>query len=244
MLEAVGNFAQHAKEPAAAGALAHARRLQHGAQTERTTFFSDAVFAIAMTLLALDLKLPELPADITRHGFDQVLLGRVPSLAAFVLSFVLVGRLWLTHHRRFSAIMAYDGKLQVGNLWLLFFVVFLPVPTSMLFREAADSPWPPILYAVTVAGLMLAGSWTWHHAWKAGLLHDWVDAPLCRLVLHGTDPVWAIFVLSIPVAFLDPVWAMYGWILIWPVSVVHGKWRMRQFVSAMNEGNDVARVID
>ncbi|MDJ0312216.1 hypothetical protein [Arthrobacter sp. H35-D1] len=87
-----------------------------------------------------------------------------------------------------------------------------------------------------MAGLMLAGSWTWQHAHNAGLLHEWVDEPLYRLVLHGTDPVWVIFLLSIPVAFVDPVWAMYGWILIWPLSVVQGKWRMRQFVRAMGDG--------
>ncbi|MDJ0312215.1 TMEM175 family protein [Arthrobacter sp. H35-D1] len=140
MLETVGIFGRHSKVPAAAGSLEHARRMQHGIETERTVFFSDAVFAIAMTLLALVLKLPELPAEISRHGYDQALLARVPSLAAFILSFVLVGRIWMTHHRRFSGIRAYDGKLQVLNLLLLFFVVFLPVPASILFKEAANSP--------------------------------------------------------------------------------------------------------
>lgn len=225
-------FPGKGKAPVTTGVLAHARRLERGNGTERTMFFSDAVFAIAMTLLALDLKLPDLPADITRDGFNQMLLDRIPSLAAFILSFVIVGRTWLTHHRRFNGINAYDGKLQVGNLWMLFFVVFLPVPTSMLFQGGPETPWPPVLYAFTVAGLVLTGSWTWRHAYSAGLMHEWVDEPLYRLILHGADPVWVVFVLSIPVAFVDPEWAMYAWILLWPVSVVHGKLGMAKFVRA------------
>ncbi|PYI65095.1 hypothetical protein CVV68_19405 [Arthrobacter livingstonensis] len=102
--------------------------MQHGPKTDRTVFFSDAVFAIAMTLLALDLKIPTLPSDISEQGYNEVLVERLPSLAAFVLSFVLVGRAWLTHHHHFNAIAAYDNKLQVRNLVMLFLVVFLPVP--------------------------------------------------------------------------------------------------------------------
>jgi uncharacterized membrane protein len=163
-----------------------------------------------------------------------MLVDRTPVLAAFTLSFVLVARICLTHHRRFNGISSYDNKLQVGNLWMLFFVVFLPVPTSLLFQDGSITPWPPVIYALTVAGLVLAGSWTWRHAYRTGLMHKWVDGPLYRLVLHGSDPVWSVFLLSIPVAFVNPSWAMYSWILIWPASVVHGRWQMALFVQAAN----------
>ena len=95
---------------------AYEGRLRRGGETDRTVSFSDAVFAIAMTLLVLDLKVPALPADITAAQFDQILLNQREPLAGFILSFVLVGRLWLAHHRRFNAIKSYDGRLQVINL--------------------------------------------------------------------------------------------------------------------------------
>lgn len=182
-------------------------------------FFSDAVFAIAMTLLALDLRLPDLPADITVRGFEAVLVDRLPAMAAFALSFVLVGRTWINHHRRFSAIVSYDNGLQVINLLILFFVVFLPVPTTMLFADVPSTPWPPVIYALTIAGLNLSVGWLWRYARKASLLADWVDEPLFRLVAGGTVPIWVVFLASIPIAFINPTWAMYFWIVLWPVSI-------------------------
>ncbi|MGA7204910.1 MAG: TMEM175 family protein [Specibacter sp.] len=211
---------------------AHEGRLRHGGEIERTVFFSDAVFAIAMTLLVLDLKLPALPANMTADRFDAILLEQRDPLAGFILSFVLVGRLWLAHHRRFNAIKSYDGKLQVINLFTLFFVVFLPVPTALLFEANSQTPWPPVIYAVTISGSYLGLNWLWRHAYRAGLMQPWVDAPMYRLVLRGQDPGWVVFVLSIPLAFIRPDFALFSWILIWPYSVISDKYRTRQFVKA------------
>ncbi len=210
--------------------MANALQLRRGSETERTMFFSDAVFAIAMTLLVLDLKLPAIAPDTTAEELRSLLLDQLEPLAAFILSFILVGRLWMNHHRKFAAIQRYDGTLQGINLACLFFVVFLPVPTSLLFQANGQSPWPPVLYALTVSGAFLGLDWLWIHARRAKLMHDWLDAALYRLVLHGTDPVWVVFLLSIPVAFANPVLAMYSWLLIWPVSMLHGKWQMARFL--------------
>ncbi|MBP2412875.1 putative membrane protein [Arthrobacter stackebrandtii] len=206
--------------------LVRARRLQSGTATDRTMFFSDAVFAIAMTLLVLDLKLPAVPPDTTAEELATLLAGQLGPLAAFILSFVLIGRLWMNHHRRFTAVERYDSGLQGLNLVCLFFVVFLPVPTSLLFQANGQSPWPPVLYALTVAGAFQSLGWLWTHANKAGLMADWLDPALYGLVLHGTDPVWVVFLLSIPVAFVSPVWAMYSWVLILPASLLHGRWQL------------------
>lgn len=237
MLENVGIFSRHSmsrhnfSRPGSApggtgpaGLAARVRQLDRGRETDRTVFFSDAVFAIAMTLLVLDLKLPETAQGIAAADMGPLLLEQAGPLGSFVLSFVLVGRLWMNHHRKFTAINSYDGRLQAINLTALFFVAFLPVPTSLLFQADSASPWPPVIYAITIACAFLSLAWLWHHAHAAGLMHDWVDLALFRYVLHGTDPVWAVFVLSIPLAFISPVWAMYFWILIWPVSVLHGRW--------------------
>lgn len=228
----MSNRGRHEEEHIRADVLKHARRLDHGVQTERTVFFSDAVFAIAMTLLALDLKLPDLPADITAQGFNSVLVGRVPSLAAFALSFVMIARTWIHHHRRFNAIKSYDNKLQSINLLTLFFIVFLPVPTAMLFADVPRSPWPVLIYTLTIVGVNLSVSWVWRYARKASLMEDWVDEPLFRLVEGGMVPTWVVFLASIPLAFVNPTWAMYSWIILWPVSSIHGRLRMQAFVKA------------
>ncbi|WP_183510167.1 TMEM175 family protein [Paeniglutamicibacter cryotolerans] len=193
-------------------------------------FFSDAVFAIAMTLLVLDLKLPAMPSNMTAAQFNGILMDQREPLAGFILSFVLVGRLWLAHHRRFNAMKGHDGKLQVINLLALFFVVFLPVPTALLFEANSQTPWPPVIYSLTISGSFLSLNWLWRHAYRSGLMQPWVDRPMYRLVLRSQDPGWVVFVMSIPVEFIRPDFALFSWILILPYSVISGKYQMRRFV--------------
>lgn len=163
-VEGVGNFLRHNGSPVPDRIMARAQRLRSGPETDRTMFFSDAVFAIAMTLLVLDLKLPDIDSNTTADELRSLLLDHVEPLTAFILSFILVGRLWMNHHRKFTAIQRYDGALQNINLAALFFVVFLPVPTAMLFQANVQSPWPPVLYALTISGSFASLSWLWAHA--------------------------------------------------------------------------------
>jgi hypothetical protein len=106
---------------------------------ERFIFFSDAVFAIAITLLVLDLKPP--------HGrageFD--LTTQIPNLIGFGLSFYVVGRYWLAHHALFETVRAYDRRLLVVNLVFLASIAFLPFPTSVVAQEKAETG-PVVLY--------------------------------------------------------------------------------------------------
>lgn len=206
-----------------------ANYLRHGPNTERTVFFSDAVFAIAMTLLALDLRV-EFPENVTAEGIKDALIAKVPAFVGFALSFFLVGTTWLTHHRRFKGIISYDSRLQFINLVLLMMVVFLPVPTSMLFEEAGKSPWPIVIYAATTFSIFFILGWLWRYAKKADLLDPGVSTALYRYTLTSTLPVALVFLLSIPVAFINPVAAMYFWILISPFSIGFDHLSKRRFI--------------
>src|ERR1700723_51476 len=88
---------------------------------ERFIFFSDAVFAIAITLLVLDLKVPNADAF--------ALAPLIPKLLGFGISFYVIGRYWLAHHQLFEAVEGYDGLLLGANLWFLASIAFLPFPT-------------------------------------------------------------------------------------------------------------------
>lgn len=210
---------------------ASANSLRHGPNTERTVFFSDAVFAIAMTLLALDLRV-EFPEHATAESVQAVLLAKLPAFVGFVLSFFLVGNTWLTHHRRFKGIASYDSKLQLINLALLMMVVFLPVPTSMLFEAPGSSPWPIAIYAGTTCAIFFLLGGLWRYAETAGLLDPGVSDALYRYTLSSTLPVAVVFLLSIPIAFVNPVAAMYFWIVISPASIIFGHLSKRNFVRA------------
>jgi len=122
-------------------------------QVERLTFFSDAVFAIAMTLLVIDIKVPE-PAVSTDEAWLQALANLIPHFVGFVLTFYVVGALWAAHHRTFGRLGHYDPSIVWPNLTLLMMIAFIPFPTALMSTHFADRV-PQMFYAFTllVAGL-------------------------------------------------------------------------------------------
>src|SRR5919202_6822338 len=90
--------------------------LERGSELERTVFFSDAVFAIAITLLALEIQVPQIPADSAAALLPGALLSLWPKFFSFLISFWVVGFYWLSHHRTFRYISGYDYSLLLINL--------------------------------------------------------------------------------------------------------------------------------
>lgn len=103
---------------------------------ERVLFFSDAIVAIAITLLALDLKI-DIPADQKFNFID--LINPWHKYLAFVLSFINILGFWNTHHQLFTFIKKMDGRLIWCNHLWLFFIVILPFTTSILSNHLTDS---------------------------------------------------------------------------------------------------------
>lgn len=192
----------------------HRELFDSGTSVERTVFFSDAVFAIAMTLLVLELIIPE---GLDQEHLGEALAEAVPEFIAYTISFTVLAIAWLSHHRKFTVIHRYDAPLQGLNLLLLFFIAVLPMPTSFLSDYGGElSPWPAVLYAVVTSAVFLVLDLIWWHAWRAGLIAPVVDAPMYRYMLWAMLPVPVVFLLSIPVAFVSADWAMFIWVLIIP----------------------------
>ncbi len=104
-------------------------------ETGRLEAFSDGVFAVAITLLVLDIKIPA-TASPEKLLDDPHLLSAFfaqwPVIAAFVTSFATIGIMWINHHRLFTHIKRSNTVLQLLNLLLLLIIVFIPVPTALL----------------------------------------------------------------------------------------------------------------
>lgn len=100
-------------------------------QLERMTFFSDAVFAIAMTLLVIEVRVPEVH-HATDHALAQALLDQIPKYIGFVVSFIVLGRFWVGHHHVMGMIEHADRRLVWINLLFLLAVAFMPFPTAVL----------------------------------------------------------------------------------------------------------------
>ena len=127
-------------------------------ETSRVEAFSDGVFAIAITLLVFNIKVPYLPPGASNHALLEALLAAWPSLLAFVISFATLLILWVNHHELFTLIQGVDARLLFANGFLLFLITFVPFPTAVLAeylnREAANTA--AALYCGTYVVLSVA----------------------------------------------------------------------------------------
>src|SRR5688572_6129488 len=132
-----------------------------GTTTERVEAFSDGVIAIAITLLVLTLQVP----DSKDGDLLDALLDQWPSYVAFIISFVVIGIMWVSHHSMFERIATVDRPLLFLNLLLLMGIAFLPYPTSLLARYVSDgganSHIAAAMYSTTMVGigLVFLGMW-------------------------------------------------------------------------------------
>lgn len=105
---------------------------------ERLVFFSDAVVAIAMTLLILPLT-DLIPEMVTEHKrASDVFTEHQWQIYSFLLSFLVISRFWVAHHHIFEQVKAYNPRLMVANLCWLFTVAVLPFPTQMVAGFSGD----------------------------------------------------------------------------------------------------------
>ncbi len=102
-------------------------------QLERLILFSDAVFAIAITLLVLEIRIPksDWPKPITPQQLHEYLVEVIPNVWGFVFSFFIIGFYWTIHHRIFGYVINFDTMLIWLNLLMLFFIAFLPFTTTL-----------------------------------------------------------------------------------------------------------------
>lgn len=134
-------------------------------ETGRVEAFSDGVFAIAITLLVLDLRLP---AGITPEASEaavwQGLLDLWPEYLAFLISFAFIGVMWINHHRLFTHIARIDTPLMLLNLLLLLGVTVLPFPTGVLSEHLGHPGGTPA--ALVYNGLFVAIAIFFNALWR------------------------------------------------------------------------------
>jgi uncharacterized membrane protein len=183
--------------------------------SERIVALSDGVFSVVATLLILDVRLP--PGNSTFEW--AAFTGIWPQVLGYVISFLVTGQFWIAYHRKMRFVEHLDLRAIWLNLAFLMVVAFIPFATSVLSEHGNRDA--VVLYALTaiVASTMLSLLWLyisrhskWLHGGRATEEHR-------QERLRGLAPP-LVFLSSIPIAFLDPDWAMYSWILLVPLVML------------------------
>jgi uncharacterized membrane protein len=182
-------------------------------ESRRVEALADGIFAIAMTLLVLELHVPMLAATASSGAMAGALIHNWPQFAAYAGSFFILGVLWIGHHSHFHYIRRADRTLLWINILYLMFVGFLPYCTALLGSFIGNRT-AALLYggAVIMTGLLLWAEWV--YAARRGLLSNEATPAIVRglanRILYGV----AAFALAALVAFVSPPVCLALYVLI------------------------------
>jgi uncharacterized membrane protein len=169
---------------------------------------SDGVYAIALTLLVLDIKIPE---STLAGDLSATLVALAPKLLIYLISFVVIGGAWGSHQRMLSQIKRGSGLLVWFNLLSLLFITILPATASLLGRFPTQIT-AILCFAVNVILIQVTAFLLWRHAYKNGLLNPALDPRIVKGIDRRLLLSAAAFGLSIPIAFLNPVLGYVLWV--------------------------------
>jgi uncharacterized membrane protein len=168
---------------------------------------SDGVFAIALTLLVLDLRIP----DVLTGDLPTKLNELVPKALIYLISFVVIGGAWGSHQRMIGQIQRGDGLLVWFNLFSLLFVTLVPASAALLGRFP-DAFVAVTCFAANVVLIQLTALWMWRHASQSGLVNPSLDPRVVVIIGRRLIMSAIVFGLSIPLALLNTLVSYVLWI--------------------------------
>ncbi|MER6535622.1 TMEM175 family protein [Streptomyces sp900105755] len=185
---------------------------------ERLSMLGDAVFAIAITLLALDITVPEgLRDSEVPHALRELL----PAIGAYLLSFAVIGVLWLTQHALFRMIATVDRWLLYLYFALLAVAAALPFPTKLI-SEYGETAAATACYSGSIAlSLGFLGAMYLRLLAAPALAVTGTDPAELRASVRRSALHVLVFVTAIPLAFWSPGLAKYWWLMVIPARALH-----------------------
>ena len=189
-----------------------------GITKERLTFFSDAVFAIAITLLALDIRISGISSELISFQLKSKIIELIPNIVGFGLSFWIIANFWVKYHRIMGLIKKSDSATMYLNLIFLMFVAILPFPNSLLGRYPNEQL-VIVLYSLCIFITGIIPNFIWLHASKNYRL---IDKSLSKkFIEHVTVRIFVsplIFLLAIPFSYISAYVSMFIWFLALPLG--------------------------
>jgi uncharacterized membrane protein len=176
------------------------------------TNFSDAVIAIAITLLVLQLKLPYISDVNINAMLLPTLSSNLGEIIGYVIGFWVIASYWFRYHIFMKYVKVIDSTYVMLNVIFILFIGFLPFPTSILIQYPAHVS-PVIFYGINILMLSIIQILMWVYASRNGRLTGDIDTVLADQITMGRVVGTVIFLLSILVAFVSPVASMVMWFL-------------------------------
>jgi uncharacterized membrane protein len=203
-----------------------AREAKHRDENEiefsRIVAFSDGVFAIAITLLVLNLGVDK---GVSDGELGSALWHEHQDLFAYALSFAVIGRFWIVHHRFFGEVTGFDSRLIALNLFYLAWIVLIPF-SSQVFGDYGGSTAAEVLYAGNLVGVVLSGTLLFADAQRAGLTST--ESAEAREGRRHALWIALVFAVSVPVAIVNPTLAPYCWLALFFVPTADRIARQRR----------------
>lgn len=169
----------------------------------RVGSLADGVFAIAMTLLVLDVKVPEVAEPITGAGMVDALFAILPSVAGYVVSFIILGMVWIGHHNQFHFIRRVDRALLWINVLYLLCVAFVPFATAFLTRYLLQ-PAGLLIYGGTLLLGGLSHFASWSYAVNHGLVTEEVTPEVAEMFRERISMGIAVYLAATLVGAFFP----------------------------------------
>ncbi|HWZ03732.1 MAG TPA: TMEM175 family protein [Mucilaginibacter sp.] len=183
----------------------------------RLTSFSDGVFAIAVTLLVFNLKVPQISAADVHTLLRDKVLAMLPNFATYILSFLLIAVYWTFHHRLLNLVTKIDNQFLWMNIWFLLLVSFIPFPAA-LYGSYPHELFSFIFYIVSmilvngVFMLMLG-----YASYKYRLMNKELPLATVKYLFFRQFTTIFVFLLAIPIALYQLRWAVYFLFVLFPI---------------------------
>lgn len=182
----------------------------------RTEAFSDGVFAIAITLLILEIKVPE-SHNLNNAALAAELAATWPSFFAFVLSFATILITWINHHSLFALLRQVDRRLLLANGLLLLVVTFMPYPTALLAEHLEDESanTAAVVYCSTNFALNLAFNLFWRIATRCHLVNQNIPSNRLRSIRIAYAFAAPVYLAAVVLAWFLPIVGVVLSSLLW-----------------------------
>ena len=186
---------------------------------ERVISFSDAVFAFAITLMALSIDIPDLPTHLTQSELLDKLYDLYPQFESYVISFAVIAIFWVSYHQVFNHIKGSHITMVYLNLLFLLLITLLSLSTSLVINYGTyQIPYIIYCFIVIMTSSLLATIW-WHATRNKRLVDRNLHPFFIKGVLVNLMSIPIVFTISIIISFVNLDIAQYFWLIIAPLNI-------------------------